>query len=78
MSDELQNTIYYVARTRAVIRDGHSKMYYVYDWDGRSWNKLSRGYVHSTSAYAHLGRIVNHEAQEAVIETEEAVIPHGW
>jgi hypothetical protein len=47
-----------------VERSKFDRMYYVFraehDLDGDIWwEALGKGYVHSTSAYAKLGRIVN-------------------
>lgn len=54
---------------RAVIRD-IDHMYYVFEWKiGHGWRRIegSRGYSHSTSAYAVLGRITNRESQQLVM-----------
>lgn len=59
------------APLRAVIRNGHDKLYYVYEYVlgfGYSPVLPLRGYAHSTSAYAQLGRITNRENQKALLQ----------
>lgn len=57
----------YQAKRRAVMRNGVHKLYYVYEFDGTGYVEASRGYPHSTSAYAKLGRITNAEAQKDLL-----------
>ena len=51
-------------KIRKVMRD-HDKLYYVFFKTVENgevwWTPLTRGYTHSTSAYAKLGRIVSKE-----------------
>lgn len=71
MSDEQETIATITVPARAVIRDGVDKMYYVYQYIvGWGWYKIkdARGYKHSTSAYAQLGRITNRENQKAILE----------
>lgn len=68
MSDAERATINVTLMRRAVIRSGFDRLYYVYEWSGHQWERTGRGYTHSTSAYAHLGRIVNQESQEDLLE----------
>lgn len=35
------------------------RLYFVRELTEKGWVEISKGYVHSTSAYAHLGRIVS-------------------
>lgn len=70
MSDATQISLSMVTTPcRAVIRNGHNKLYYVYEYaQGYGWQPLDdHGYPHSTSAYAHLGRIVSAENQKAIL-----------
>lgn len=63
MSDESLHT---TARM-AVIRNGKDKMYYIYAYtltDG--WVPVTRGYKHSTSCYAALGRSASRKAQQGL------------
>jgi len=53
---------------RAVKRSKYDKLYYVYEYaftdqDGDHWERQGRGYEHSTSAYASLGRLVSQECK---------------
>lgn len=70
MSDESRSLTYVNTPARAVMRAaGRNAMYYVYEYVmNEGWRPVQpeRGYRHSTSAYAHLGRIVNVENQQAV------------
>lgn len=66
MTDASKETI--TITRRAVIRGaGLDKYYYVFEWvDGEGWTKkVSKGYAHSTSAYAKLGRLTNLDSQKA-------------
>lgn len=67
MSDAKQLAIVTLP-ARAVIRAAN-KMYYVYEYViGSGWTPIKdgKGYPHSTSAYAALGRITNRESQPQV------------
>lgn len=44
---------------RKVDRDPRDRLYYVRECEGNYWVKISRGYVHSTSCYAYLGRLTS-------------------
>lgn len=41
------------------------KLYFVVERQGAAWLAISKGYPHSTSAYARLGRITANQAQKA-------------
>lgn len=41
------------------------QLYFVTERQGMTWLTISRGYPHSTSAYAKLGRITSRQAQTA-------------
>ena len=62
------------APLRAVLRGaGLDKMYYVYEYVlGEGYVKMQpeRGYRHSTSCYAQLGRITNRENQKALAQVK--------
>lgn len=48
---------------RTVQRDKASKLYHVYEaMSTGEWKPVTRGYAHSTSAYAKLGRITAAES----------------
>lgn len=48
---------------RAVLRNDDDRLYYIYEiQEDGSRRPIGRGYPHSTSCYAHLGRIVSAEA----------------
>lgn len=67
MSDE---PLTITATAHAVLRDVN-RMYYVFEYEvGYGWRRVTpeRGYAHSTSAYAQLGRIVNREHQHAIAQ----------
>lgn len=71
MTDEHQPTARVDAPLRAVLRDGVNKLYYVYEYkQGYGYEKVQpeRGYRHSTSCYAQLGRITNRENQAALAQ----------
>ncbi len=71
MSDESRALTYVTTPARAVIRGaGLDRMYYVFEYVlNEGWRPIEpvRGYRHSTSAYAHLGRMVNNEHQQAIL-----------
>ena len=60
MSDEktIFNKTMVVVR-RKVDRDPRTRLYYVRECQGDYWVKISKGYVHSTSCYAYLGRLTS-------------------
>lgn len=69
MTDERIETVN--APLRAVRRDAQDKLYYVCEYvhtgQGSGWRHVTeRGYVHSTSCYAQLGRMVSRENQQAL------------
>lgn len=69
MSDAIQ-PLTITAVAHAVMRDV-DHMYYVFEYEvGYGWRHVTpeRGYVHSTSAYAQLGRITNREHQRAIAQ----------
>lgn len=69
MSDE-KRIATVMAPCRAVVRNRFDKLYYLYEYvQGYSWQPIKdeRGYAHSTSAYARLGRITSQENRKAVI-----------
>lgn len=51
---------------RTVRRSAVDNLYYIYYWTNQEWLQVEgeRGYPHSTSCYARLGRIVAHESLE--------------
>lgn len=53
-----------LAPLRKVERSKVHKLYYVIEWDGQGWVPISKGFAHSTSAYAKLGRITHNESVE--------------
>lgn len=58
---------------RAVMRDV-DHLYHVFEWEpGYGWRQIKdgKGYPHSTSAYAALGRIANREAQQLVMKASK-------
>lgn len=67
MSD-VTKTLRVETPARVVIRNAEDRLYYVYHFVvGEGWEPiLGRGYRHSTSAYAALGRMVNRDIQLAV------------
>jgi hypothetical protein len=42
----------------------YKPMYVVTERQGMTWLPITRGYAHSTSAYARLGRITSHQSQK--------------
>lgn len=69
MSDA-QRVIRVDAPARAVMRDTN-RIYYVFEYiAGYGWQRIenAKGYTHSTSAYAQLGRITNRENQAAIAQ----------
>lgn len=62
MSDEKPLETITIKR-RAVFRNGNDNKYYIHEYKDGSWIEVSKGYPHSTSAYAQLGRIINRECQ---------------
>lgn len=72
MTDEHKPAVRVDAPLRAVLRGaGLDKMYYVYEYkQGYGYEKMQpeRGYKHSTSCYAQLGRITNRENQAALAQ----------
>jgi hypothetical protein len=57
-----------VRRQRGLTNDNngtYAELYYVVERQGMSWLPISRGYPHSTSAYAKLGRITAHQVEAA-------------
>jgi hypothetical protein len=67
MTDAERATKNVTLQRRAVIRSSVDRLYYVYEWSGFQWERAGRGYSHSTSAYAHLGRLVNEESQKDLL-----------
>jgi hypothetical protein len=78
MSDELPSKTLTVERRRVERRtmlvDNSAKggsaaeykpMYVVTERQGMTWLPITRGYEHSTSAYAKLGRITSRQSQKA-------------
>lgn len=67
MSDEKQLSTTFEVSRKVVTRDSIDKLYYVMERvkmpGGIFWQKVSRGYPHSTSCYANLGRLVAHESK---------------
>lgn len=59
MSDDIKK---YVVPFRKVERAAEAKLYYVLEFDGEKWFRISKGFAHSTSAYAKLGRITHNES----------------
>lgn len=56
---------------RAVIRNRFDRLYYLYEYvQGSGWSPIEseRGYAHSTSAYARLGRITNQDSQRSILQ----------
>lgn len=41
------------------------QLYFVTERSGMAWTTIGRGYPHSTSAYARLGRLTANQAQSA-------------
>lgn len=69
MSDELPLTPNYTVDLviRVVKRNPRDKLYYVYQRARvEGWKTVSKGYPHSTSCYAQLGRIVNRKTRAAL------------
>lgn len=50
---------------RTVLRSAVDNLYYIYEWSGHGWLQMddARGYPHSTSCYARLGRITAEECK---------------
>jgi len=46
---------------REVVRSRMDRMYRVLEKRGLAWVEVSKGYPHSTSAYAKLGRMTQHD-----------------
>lgn len=56
MSDEKET----IRLSKVIVqRSGSDNLYYVCIFRDGYWSEISKGYPHSTSAYAKLGRIVN-------------------
>lgn len=66
MSDVETATMRVDAPARCIVRE-HNKLYYVAEaqLDG-TYETTGRGYPHSTSAYAQLGRIVSRDTMAAI------------
>jgi len=49
----------------------YALQYYVVERQGMGWVTISKGYAHSTSAYAKLGRITNSQSKKRITQQEE-------
>lgn len=67
--DKLQSKTLTVERRRVERRNTYDdlgrpvKLYFVVERQGVAWLTISKGYAHSTSAYAKLGRITSRQSE---------------